>query len=59
MKTILSAVVLLAVLSGVELTVGRPERDARNPLLSSDQPWENATNNYYPNVTWDAPRGAG
>jgi hypothetical protein len=67
MKTILSAVVLLAVLavsssaevalhrpakdhlllldrrvvasaSGVELTVGRPERDARNPLLSSDQP---------------------
>jgi len=83
MKTILSAVVLLAVLavsssaevalhrpskdhlllldrrvvasaSGVELTVGRPERDARNPLLSSDQPWENATNNYYPNVTWDA-----
>jgi len=39
--------------SGAELTVGTPERDARNPLLPSDRPWENATNNYYPNLSWD------
>ena len=38
---------------GLERFVGEPVRDARNPLLPSDQPWENATNNYYPNVTWD------
>lgn len=39
--------------SGVELVVGNPQRDVRNPLLPSNLPWENATNNYYPNVTWD------
>jgi hypothetical protein len=37
------------------LVYGAPEKEARNPLLRSDQPWENATNNYYPNVLWDAP----
>ena len=31
-----------------------PDKEPRNPLLRSDQPWENATNNYYPNVLWDA-----
>lgn len=36
------------------LVLGRPEKDPRNPLLPSDRPWENATNNYYPNVHWDA-----
>ena len=36
------------------LILGRPVKDPRNPLLRSDQPWENATNNYYPNVLWDA-----
>ncbi len=36
------------------LVLGTPEKAAENPLLPSDQPWENATNNYYPNVTWDA-----
>lgn len=36
------------------LVPGAPEKTAENPLLPSDQPWENATNNYYPNVTWDA-----
>lgn len=36
------------------LVLGTPEKDARNPLLRTDQPWENATNNYYPNVLWDA-----
>ena len=35
------------------LTLGTPEKEAGNPLLVSDQPWENATNNYYPNVIWD------
>ncbi len=36
------------------LVIGRPVKDERNPLLTSGQPWENATNNYYPNVLWDA-----
>ena len=36
------------------LVLGRPEKEPRNPLLRADQPWENATNNYYPNVLWDA-----
>jgi hypothetical protein len=36
------------------LSLGMPQKDDRNPLLPSDQPWENATNNYYPNVLWDA-----
>jgi len=35
------------------LVLGKPEKEARNPLLPADQPWENATNNYYPNVLWD------
>ena len=35
------------------LVPGTPEKAPENPLLPSDQPWENATNNYYPNVTWD------
>lgn len=38
---------------GLERCIGEPLRDTRNPLLLSDQPWENATNNYYPNITWD------
>ena len=44
---------VVASASGVELTVGRPQRDVLNPLLPSDKLWENATNNYYPNVAWD------
>lgn len=36
------------------LVLGTAEKAAENPLLPSDQLWENATNNYYPNVTWDA-----
>jgi len=36
------------------LVIGTPVKDARNPLMPSDTPWENATNNYYPNVLWDA-----
>lgn len=36
-----------------KLVLGTPIKDPRNPLMPSDQPWENATNNYYPNVLWD------
>ena len=36
------------------LVLGVPEKHPGNPLLPSDQPWENATNNYYPNVLWDS-----
>ncbi|MDZ4289117.1 MAG: hypothetical protein U0984_14215 [Prosthecobacter sp.] len=36
------------------LVLGTPVKDPHNPLLPADQPWENATNNYYPNVLWDA-----
>lgn len=43
--------------SGMEFVVGEPLRDPQNPLLPSDQPWENATNNYYPNVAWDQREG--
>ncbi len=35
------------------LVLGVAQKEARNPLMLSDQPWENATNNYYPNVLWD------
>ena len=36
------------------LVLGSPVKEPHNPLLRSDQSWENATNNYYPNVHWDA-----
>lgn len=45
---------VVASVSGMELAIGEPQRDVRNPLMPSDQPWENATNNYYPNVAWDS-----
>lgn len=35
------------------LVLGTPEKAPENPLFRADQPWENATNNYYPNVLWD------
>lgn len=41
-------------IENARLVPGVPEKATENPLLPSDQPWENATNNYYPNVTWDA-----
>lgn len=44
---------VIAETHNAQLVLGRPEKAAENPLLPSDQPWENATNNYYPNVTWD------
>jgi len=36
------------------LVPGTVVKEARNPLMPADQPWENATNNLYPNVLWDA-----
>ena len=35
------------------LTLGTPVKEPRNPLMPADKPWENATNNLYPNVLWD------
>jgi hypothetical protein len=35
------------------LVPGAVTKDARNPLLPADKPWENAMNNLYPNVLWD------
>lgn len=35
------------------LVLGAPVKDPRNPLFTADRPWENATNNLYPNVLWD------
>ncbi len=40
--------------ANARLVLGSPVKDERNPLLPSEQAWENATNNYYPNVLWDA-----
>jgi hypothetical protein len=37
-----------------KLLVGTPLKHPENPLLVPDKPWENATNNFYPNVVWDA-----
>lgn len=36
------------------LVLGTPLKHAGNPVMRTDQPWENSTNNYYPNVSWDA-----
>lgn len=35
------------------LVLGSPVKEPRNPLLPADRPWENSTNNLYPNVHWD------
>ena len=40
-----------------KLHVGTPLKHAKNPLLVPDKPWENATNNVYPNVVWDPQAG--
>jgi hypothetical protein len=39
------------------LQIGTPEKHSKNPLFVSDKPWENATNNFYPNVFWDGQAG--
>jgi hypothetical protein len=38
----------------VRLTLGRVEKEARNPLFQADRLYENALNNLYPNVCYDA-----
>lgn len=45
---------VFAQLENARLVLGVPEKHPGNPLLRSDEPWENSTNNYYPNVAWDA-----
>ena len=40
--------------TNAKLTLGTVEKEPRNPLFRADQPWENALNNLYPNVLWDA-----
>ncbi len=40
--------------TNARLVPGTMVKEARNPLLHADQPWENALNNLYPNVLWDA-----
>ncbi len=40
--------------TNAKLTLGTIEKDPHNPLFRADQPWENALNNLYPNVLWDA-----
>ena len=36
-----------------KLSLGTVVKEKRNPLFQADKPWENATNNLYPNVLWD------
>jgi hypothetical protein len=42
--------------AGAKLTVGTVAKDPHNPLFRADRPWENALNNLYPNVHYDAPQ---
>lgn len=44
---------VIATAENARLALGTPEKDARNPLMPADRPWENSTNNLYPNVLWD------
>jgi len=44
---------VVAAVEGLRLAPGKVEKDAHNPLFQADQPWENALNNLYPNVTYD------
>lgn len=45
---------LIAQAEGVRLVPGRVDKDPHNPLFQADKPWENALNNLYPNVIYDA-----
>ncbi len=45
---------VIAETTNVRLTLGNVQKEPRNPLFQADQPWENALNNLYPNVTYDA-----
>ena len=46
-----SRVVLRSV--NAKLALGTVVKEPRNPLFQADKPWENATNNLYPNLLWD------
>ncbi len=41
-------------LDNAKMTPGRVEKDSNGVLFPADRPWENATNNLYPNVWFDA-----
>jgi hypothetical protein len=43
----------IAETQGVKLVLGQVAKEARNPLFQADQPWENALNNLYPNLSYD------
>jgi hypothetical protein len=45
---------VIAQTNGVRLVLGHLEKDPHNPLFQADRPWENALNNLYPNVAYDA-----
>jgi hypothetical protein len=44
---------VVARVENAQLQVAVPEKHSGNPLFVPDKPWENATNNFYPNVVWD------
>ena len=45
---------VIASVEGARLMPGAVVKDPRGALFQADKPWENATNNLYPNVLWDA-----
>jgi hypothetical protein len=45
---------VIASADGARLVPGAVEKDAHNPLLHAQRPWENCFNNLYPNVHYDA-----
>lgn len=45
---------VIASTEGLHLVLGQVEKEAANPLFQADRPWENALNNLYPNVLYDA-----
>lgn len=48
---------VIAETDNVRLTLGRVEKEPRNPLFRPDRLYENALNNLYPNVCYDADAG--
>lgn len=44
---------VIAEIQGAELTLGRVEKDSRNPLFGEEHPWEVRFDNLYPNVIYD------
>lgn len=44
---------VIASVENARLVPGTIEKEPRGVLLPADKPWENATNNLYPNVLWD------